>query len=58
MSQREMEEEHVRMGRAFIRDVVAGNGFGHLGRYETALVRNLQRLVAELRAQQELRQGK
>lgn len=43
-----IEEEGVSMGRAFLRDVVNGNSLGNLSRYETTVLRNLQRFWAQL----------
>jgi hypothetical protein len=56
-SQSDMEDPRVSIGRAFLRDVITGDWFGHLSRYETSHIRNLQRLHNELRACQAARQN-
>lgn len=47
-----IEEPEVSIARAFVRDIQAGDGFGRLSRYESSLIRNLQRYIAELRTLQ------
>jgi hypothetical protein len=46
------QEEGVSMGRAFLHDVITGNSLGHLGRYETTHLRNLQRYWETLEQKQ------
>ena len=48
MSESLMEEPGLALGRAFLRDLDSGNALGNLGRYETAQIRNLQRLRDQL----------
>ncbi len=48
LAREEIQEVGISMGRAFLRDVVNGNGLGSLSRYETTHLRNLQRYWAEL----------
>jgi hypothetical protein len=55
LSREVIEDEQVSMGRAYLRDVINGKGLEHLGRYETTILRNLQRLWAELQARQATR---
>ena len=48
MSESLMEKPGLALGRAFLRDLDSGNALGNLGRYETAQIRNLQRLRDQL----------
>jgi len=48
----EIQEVSVSMGRAFIRDLLNGNGLAHLSRYETTHLRNLQRYCTDLERRQ------